>query len=119
MTIYDRIRELRLSLGMSQRDLAHKVGYKDGSMITKIESGQVDISQKKIVAFSNALSTTPGYLMGWTDDPSPLASEHRLLFSPNSEIFRKILVNMDPIDYQIFMDILEKTEIRLRQEGKL
>lgn len=38
-------------------------------MITKIESGKVDISQKKIVAFAKALGTTPGYLMGWTDVP--------------------------------------------------
>ena len=37
-------------------------------MITKIESGKVDISQKKILAFARVLNTTPGYLMGWTDD---------------------------------------------------
>ena len=40
-------------------------------MITKIESGKVDISQKKIVAFAKALSTTPSYLMGWTDEGAP------------------------------------------------
>ncbi len=71
MTIYDRIRALRISQKMSQSDLAKKMGYKDGSMITKIESGLVDISQKKIVAFAKALSTTPSYLMGWTDDGAP------------------------------------------------
>lgn len=69
MTIYDRIRQLRISQGLSQVDLAKRMGYKDGSMITKIESGSVDISQKKIVAFAEALSTTPAYLMGWTDTP--------------------------------------------------
>lgn len=68
MTIYDRIKSLRISQKMSQTDLALKLGYKDGSMITKIESGKVDISQKKIIAFAKALNTTPGYLMGWTDD---------------------------------------------------
>ena len=36
-------------------------------MITKIESGKVDISQKKIIAFANVLNTTPAYLMGWAD----------------------------------------------------
>lgn len=69
--MYDRIRALRISQKMSQTDLAEKMGYKDGSMITKIESGKVDISQKKIVAFAKALSTTPSYLMGWTDDGAP------------------------------------------------
>ena len=37
-------------------------------MITKIESGKVDISQKKIISFAHVLNTTPGYLMGWTED---------------------------------------------------
>jgi transcriptional regulator with XRE-family HTH domain len=71
---------------MSQTDLALKMGYKDGSMITKIESGKVDISQKKIIAFAKALDTTPAYLMGWTeehpDDPindQPITSEARIL----------------------------------------
>lgn len=70
MTLYERIRQLRISAGMSQDDLARAMGYKDRSMITKIESGKVDISQKKIIAFANVLNTTPGYLMGWTDKES-------------------------------------------------
>lgn len=73
MTIYDRIKELRLQLKLSQSDLARKLGYKGGSMITKIESGQVDISQKKVLAFARALDTTPAYLMGWTSDPRGMA----------------------------------------------
>ena len=68
MTLYDRIRQLRIDNKMSQTDLAQKMGYKDGSMITKIESGKVDISQKKVIAFAKALDTTPAYLMGWVSD---------------------------------------------------
>ena len=75
MTIYERIRDLRIAHGMSQEDLAHKLGYKDRSMITKIEAGNVDISQTKIVAFANALSTTPAYLMGWVEESSPRSIE--------------------------------------------
>ena len=54
---------------MSQDDLAKAMGYSDRSMITKIESGKVDISQKKILAFSRILNTTPGYLMGLEEAP--------------------------------------------------
>ena len=54
LTLYERIRKLRIQAGMSQDDLAHALGYKDRSMITKIESGKVDISQKKIIAFADA-----------------------------------------------------------------
>lgn len=72
MTMYDRIRDLRLEQNMSQEDLAHKVGYKGRSMIARIESGQVDISQSKVKAFANALNTTIDYLM---DDADPIHQE--------------------------------------------
>lgn len=62
-TMYDRIRDLRIQKGMSQDDLAQAMGYKDRSMITKIESGAVDIAQSKIVAFARILGTTTRYLM--------------------------------------------------------
>ena len=68
MTLYERIRQLRINAGMSQDDLAKAMGYKDRSMITKIESGKVDISQKKIVAFARVLNSTTSYLMGWDDN---------------------------------------------------
>lgn len=42
MTIYERIRQLRIDNNMSQDDLARAMGYKDRSMITKIESGKVE-----------------------------------------------------------------------------
>ncbi len=79
MTLYDRIRELRIAAGMSQEDLAHAMGYKDRSMITKIESGKVDLSQKKIVSFAQVLNTTPAYLMGWSpvlkEDPQTVVED--------------------------------------------
>lgn len=60
---------------MSQEELAHRLGYKDRSMITKIESGIVDISQSKISQFAEALSTTPAYLMGWSEESEQTFSE--------------------------------------------
>lgn len=80
-TMYDRIRDLRTEKGLSQDDLARLLGYKDRSMITKIEGGKVDISQKKIVAFAQALDTTPRYLMdGETEDLDRISAEQKILF---------------------------------------
>lgn len=67
-TIYDRIRERRIQLGLSQEDLAIKMGYKSRSTINKIESGAVDIARNKIEKFAEALNTTPAYLMGWNEE---------------------------------------------------
>ena len=67
-TLYSRIKKRREDLGMSQLELACALGYTDRSSIAKIEKGVNDITQSKIVAFADALHTTPAYLMGWTDD---------------------------------------------------
>lgn len=67
-SLYNRIRERRLALGMSQAELADSLGYSDRSTIAKIEKGVNDLTQSKIEAFANILQTTPAYLMGWTDD---------------------------------------------------
>lgn len=74
MTIYDRIRKRREELGMSQQELADKLGYKSRSAINKIEQGLRDINQSKVVAFANALHTTPAYLMGWSEQYHTLTS---------------------------------------------
>ena len=58
-----KIREYREKLGMSQEELALKLGYKSRSTINKIEMGINDITQSKIIAFAKALNTTPDSLM--------------------------------------------------------
>lgn len=63
-----RIKEKRESLGMTQEELAKKLGYRNKSSIAKIETGTNDIVQSKVVEFANALNTTVASLMGW-DEP--------------------------------------------------
>ena len=70
-TLNDRIKSRRTELGLTVEELAHKMGYKDKSSISKIENGKADIPQSKIAAFADALQTTPAYLMGWEEQPEP------------------------------------------------
>ncbi len=69
MRLYERIKSRREELGLSQEELAHRVGYKDRSSIAKIESGVNDITQSKIAIFAKALETTTLWLMGDTEAP--------------------------------------------------
>lgn len=64
LKLYENIKKYRKALGLTQAELAELVGYTDGSMITKIESGKVDISRSKVYEFAEALKTTPVELMG-------------------------------------------------------
>lgn len=69
MIVGEKIKARRMELHMSQRDLAAKMGYANHSTITRIESGQVDLPQSRIVQFAEVLGVRPGYLMGWADSP--------------------------------------------------
>lgn len=60
-----RIRTRRKELGMTQEELALKLGYKSKTTIAKIENGTNDIVQSKVIEFAHVLETTPAYLMGW------------------------------------------------------
>lgn len=60
----------RKMAGMTQEELAARVGYKTKSAINKIEMGIRDLPQKKIAAFAQALGVTPGHLMGWDKKPA-------------------------------------------------
>ena len=62
-----RIKSRRELLGLTQEDLARKLGYKSKTTIAKIENGKNDIAQSKVKEFAEALETTPAYLMEWKD----------------------------------------------------
>ena len=67
----NKIKSLRIALGMSQEDLAKKTGYTDRSSIAKIEQGKVNLYQDKIELFAKVLHVTPMYLMGWDESAAP------------------------------------------------
>lgn len=115
MTVYDRIRSRREELGMSQQDLANKIGYKSRSAINKIEQGLRDISQSKIAAFAKALETTPAYLMGWEEEKAPSVPEDgEDYIVMNRGGNRRILhLNKEQLDY------LEKTIDLIKPDEKL
>ena len=64
MHIGDRIKACRTRLGWSQRELATRMGYKNHSVVARIEAGTVDLPQSRIGQFAQVLGVTPGYLLG-------------------------------------------------------
>lgn len=62
--LYKNIKFRREELGMSQAELAKKVGYTSRSTIARIERGDFDLSQSKILEIAKALKISAGELMG-------------------------------------------------------
>lgn len=68
MEIGEKIKQRRIELGWSQRELANKMGYSNNSTLVKIEKGIVDVSQSRIVQFSKVLGVSIAYLMDWEQE---------------------------------------------------
>lgn len=66
--IGENIMRRRKELGITQEELAFKMGYKSKSSINKIELGLNDIPQSKVVKFAEVLHTSIADLMGWNDE---------------------------------------------------
>lgn len=79
MTIGERIKKRRTSLGISQVSLADKVGISKQSLY-KYENGIItNIPSDKISQIAAALDTTPSYLMGWDKEDDDATISDRLL----------------------------------------
>ncbi|WP_064609283.1 helix-turn-helix domain-containing protein [Streptobacillus moniliformis] len=61
----NKIRNTRIYLGLTQEELAKKIGYKTKGSITRLENGERDLPIDKLKLLAKALNTTPEYLLGW------------------------------------------------------
>lgn len=69
MTTGERIKQRRIELGLTQLELAKKLGYTSKAAISKIEKQGNDVTLKTVKKFSKVLYCTPSYLMGWQEGP--------------------------------------------------
>jgi len=69
MEFADKVRMRREQLGLSQEELALRMGYKSRSSINKIEAGR-PVTQKIIARLADALGVSIPYLMGWDEKPA-------------------------------------------------
>lgn len=65
----ERLKRLRLALGMSQDDLSKHMKL-SRSAISMWERGLREPDYDTIVMLANVFQVTPQYLVGWIDDPS-------------------------------------------------
>ena len=84
MNIGDRVRFLRKEKGMTQQELAERLGYNHKSSVAHIENNERDIPRSMVVTLANILETTPAYLMGWTEEKNAPENDLR------SDIIAKI-----------------------------
>jgi transcriptional regulator with XRE-family HTH domain len=68
MTTSDRIRQRRLELGLTQLEVAKRIGLTTKAAVCKIEKQGNDVTLKNVERFAKALNCSPAYLMGWEEE---------------------------------------------------
>ena len=116
--LYKNIRARRIELGMTQQELADKMGYMNRSSIAKVENGAVDLSQSKIIQFAKVLETTPGELMGevlpdgqpteYYDDEVVQIITDRLRTNPEYGLLFKAAADLKPEDIELVQKFIER-----------
>ena len=64
LELYKNIRKYRKQMGLTQEELAKRIGYTDRSSIAKIEKGSVDLPQSKISQIAKVFGISSKDLMG-------------------------------------------------------
>jgi len=76
MTVGRRIAKKRKELGLTQEELAKKLGYTSRSAISNVEKDKEDLTTTRVRRFAEVLGVSPCYLMGWDENIS-LSNEEK------------------------------------------
>lgn len=71
MTIGQRVKQRRKELGLTQEELARRIGNSSRASICTVEKDREDLTTTRIAKLAKALETSPAFLMGWTNDTDP------------------------------------------------
>ena len=104
MTPGERIKEVRIKIGMSQVDFANKINVSKQTLYKYENNIITNIPSDKIESAARICNVSPAYIMGWGNDLSPITSD------TSSELTAR--------DEKDIAKILEHTkELLLSQEG--
>ena len=117
MSIGARIKEKRLELGWTTRELAERMGYANQSAISRVERGEVDLQQSRISQFSRVLGVTPGYLMGWEVEPEEAGIvAAKVLKSSQAFQLMQNYFSMDESSQRMLCNIAEKLAAQQKKD---
>ena len=93
-TVGDRIREKRIELGLSQEEVAKRMGLSGRSSVTRLEKSE-DITLKNVKRIADALGCSYSYIMGWEDEEISAKVAADLLDDPEMVGYVSKLMRLD------------------------
>lgn len=108
MNIGERIKQRRKQINMSAETLAEKLKM-NPSTIYRYENGDIDkVDAEKLMYIADALRITPGWLMGWEEQPYDLNFEERRVLNA----YRAA----DPTFKEIVLELLESHPAKEKED---
>lgn len=99
MEMKDRIRERRIALGMTQEELADRLGLQK-SAIAKYENGRVEnIKRSVIQKMASVLQCSPSYLLCMDDEPD---QDDRYYLNDDAREYAELLFHHP--EYKVLFD---------------
>lgn len=102
MSLGVRIEERRKAIGISQAELARRVGVRQSTMNSLIRGD--NRTSRSLLQIARELRTSPAYLTGETNDPAPDGSSGPLLDSEKRELIDRFDA-LAPIDRRALLQI--------------
>lgn len=94
MTMGQKVKLFRKRSGMTQEELAQKLGYKSKTSVAHIELNR-DIPIDVVPVIAQIFKTSPAYLMGWERDPDKVQLFLKSLEKITDEQFDLLLAHLE------------------------
>lgn len=120
MTIGEKIKQARIAKGLTQEELAEKLGYKSRSSVNKIETGGRDIPRSQIKKIADVLDVSPVSLLGFEDEnpAEENQQEHRPEIS-DDDIKFALWGGAEGITDEMYEEVRQYAEmVKMREERK-
>lgn len=104
MNVGERIKQRRLELGLSQDELARRMGLSSRSAVCQAERSRGEqMTPKTLAMYARALNCRPSYLMGNTDDPTPA---DKIILTDDEQILINLYRNASDRDRELLRRML-------------
>ena len=113
-TFQERFSQLVDESGKSLLKLSKELHISNQALSTW-RTGIRSPKEPTIISVANYFGVNVQWLMGF--DVVKKANRHIII--SNSEMFRKIIMHMEPEDYETVMRIFEKTETKMKENGEI
>lgn len=105
MTVGERIKKRRLELGLTQEELALKMGYKGKTSVCVAENKGDNVTTTKVKKFAKALDISYNYLIGDYDE-NDIEPEQ----STRAKEFMKLFENVGPDVQESVVTLLKSAQ---------